>query len=118
MYCLRLTHSFSAAHQLTNAYDIKCNNSLHGHNFSVVVKLKTEQLIKGMVVDFTRIKKVINKLDHQNLNSILDFEATAENLAYYLFNEIENVVQQEGFLSVTIFEADKASIEYSSPLHT
>ena len=57
MYILKLKTGFSAAHQLTNAYDEKCNASIHGHNWKVLVEIKTEKLINNMVIDFKKLKK-------------------------------------------------------------
>ena len=114
MYKLDLEHTFSAAHQLTNAYDEKCNASLHGHNWRVKVIIKTNELQNGMVIDFTKVKDIINKLDHKNLNEILEFEPTAENLSKYLHTNIlaetRKVIAE---VSVTIWEGEKASITYS-----
>jgi 6-pyruvoyltetrahydropterin/6-carboxytetrahydropterin synthase len=114
MYTLRLQHIFSAAHQLTNAYDKKCNDSIHGHNWRVIVEIATIDLLNGMVIDFTKVKEIINRLDHKNLNEILSFEPTAENLAKFIYDEL--VIELKNRLAtikVTIFEADKASITYS-----
>lgn len=113
MYKLYLQTHFSAAHQLTNAYDSKCNNSLHGHNWKVEIKIWTEELKNGMVVDFTKLKEIINQLDHKNLNEIVDFEPTAENLANFLHEKIEAEVKHALHFSVTVWEAEKAAITYS-----
>jgi len=116
MYVLKLKHNFSAAHQLKNAYSKECNDFMHGHNWKVLVKIETEKLSKGMVVDFKKIKEIINKLDHKTLNKVVDFEPTAENLSYYLQGEIEQELFNRltnGFrVSVTIWEADNASITF------
>lgn len=114
MYTLKLKHSFCAAHQLEHAYSEECNLNIHGHNWNVLVKIQTDKLRNGMVVDFKRVKEVINKLDHKNLNTILDFEPTAENIAHYLYQEIEKLkVQDLWIVSVTVWEAEDTSITYS-----
>ena len=113
MYQLSLEHKFSSAHQLTNAYDDKCNDNLHGHNWKVLVEIWTEKLIKGMVIDFTKVKEIIDELDHKNLNSILKFEPTAENLVKYIHKKIDKEVKQKDkIIKITLWEADKASISY------
>ena len=79
MYTLNLWHHFSAAHQLKNAYSEECNNFLHGHNWKVKVEIRAEYLIDGMIIDFKKLKSVINKLDHKNLMTDvpeIDFEPT------------------------------------------
>ena len=55
MYTLRLTTHFSAAHQLTNAYDKKCNASIHGHNWKVLIEINSVKLQNNMVIDFTKL---------------------------------------------------------------
>ena len=85
MYIVVKDLEISAAHQLKLNYESKCQN-LHGHNWKVKVWLKAEKLDEnGMVMDFTHIKKkVIDALDHKNLNDVVDFNPTAENLAAYI----------------------------------
>ncbi|MCK4686592.1 MAG: 6-carboxytetrahydropterin synthase [Candidatus Lokiarchaeota archaeon] len=112
MYILDLTHTFSAAHQLTNAYDTKCNDSIHGHNWRTRVVVEVDDLVNNMVIDFTKIKDIINKLDHKNLNDILDFEPTAENLSKYLYHKIRVELGRNSKVTVTIWEGEKASITY------
>lgn len=116
-YKLKLKHKFCAAHQLTHAYSKECNNFMHGHNFLIEVEIKVDELINGMVVDFKIIKEEINKLDHRNLNEILKFEPTAENIAKYLYSQIKNRIlkinQSRCFnIKIEIFETDNASIQY------
>lgn len=117
MYKLKLEHHFSSAHQLIHAYDNKCNDSIHGHNWRVIVTIETSQLVNEMVVDFTKIKEIINHLDHKNLNEILPFETTAENLARHIqeliFEEVKVGREIAPLVSVELYEADKASITYS-----
>mgnify|MGYP001396191505 CR=1 FL=1 len=81
----------SCAHYLPN-YDGKCAN-LHGHNFRVVVEIEGDIDSKtGMVIDFTKMKKVIDQYDHKSLNDFLSnptAEELASEIAYTLFN-LEN----------------------------
>jgi 6-pyruvoyltetrahydropterin/6-carboxytetrahydropterin synthase len=83
--------AFEAAHILP-LHDGKCSR-LHGHNYVVEVtaegNVHTEGPKTGMVVDFGDLKEVFNrevkeKLDHRNLNDVLDFTTTAENLAMWI----------------------------------
>jgi 6-pyruvoyltetrahydropterin/6-carboxytetrahydropterin synthase len=44
-----------------------------------------------MVVDFTDIKRHVHEqLDHGNLNEILEFNPTAENIARWIVDQIPN----------------------------
>jgi 6-pyruvoyltetrahydropterin/6-carboxytetrahydropterin synthase len=115
MYTLRLTTNFSAAHQLTNAYDKKCNDSIHGHNWKVLIEITSSTLKNNMVIDFTRLKEIVNQLDHKNLNELLDFEPTAELIAKYLHDKIKFNLKdnKKSKTTITIWEADNSSITYT-----
>ncbi len=96
MYTLYKTLEISAAHQLNLDYTSKCSN-LHGHNWlvTIVCKVKDDGLDQnGMVVDFSKIKEIVNRLDHAYLNNIIE-QPTAENIAVYLHDEIPHCVRVE-----------------------
>jgi len=116
VYGLKTQASFDSAHFLTDYYG-KCEN-LHGHRWNVVVYLQQEQLqqegtMKDMVLDFGVFKKAVrelaNSLDHTFLVeegslkpttiaaledegfvlTILPFRTTAENLARWFYEQLE-----------------------------
>ena len=64
----------------------------------------------GMVTDFSLIKKLIHeKLDHKNLNEILPFNPTAENIARWVCDQIPfcfRVEVQESEGNIAIYEKD------------
>lgn len=110
MYYVKKRMEISGAHYLHLTYESKCEN-LHGHNWIVTVYCKSETLnADGMVTDFTHIKKDIHgKLDHQNLNELFDFNPTAENIAKWVCDHVENcykVEVQESEGNVATYEKD------------
>jgi len=89
MYYVKKRLEVSAAHNLKLDYESKCEN-LHGHNWIINVYLKSEELdSNGMVMDFTIIKKkIMDRMDHKYLNEVFDFNPTAENIAYWIQQEL------------------------------
>jgi 6-pyruvoyltetrahydropterin/6-carboxytetrahydropterin synthase len=103
----------------------KCSNPLwHGHNYTLFVTVKGEaDKSAGFVMNSVRLKeiiqeKIINKLDHRNMNLETDFMAgkiaTTENLAISIWNELEEEIKKEGakLHCVKIEETENNCIEY------
>ena len=87
MYYLKKKLTIAGAHHLCPPYKGKCNN-LHGHNWIITVYCCSPTLNAcGMIVDFSEIKRIVNELDHENLNKHLP-QPTAENIARYLCKHI------------------------------
>lgn len=100
----------SAAHSLRLSYPSKCEN-LHGHNWIITVYCRAHELnADGMVTDFSHIKEAIHKqLDHKNLNEVFSFNPTAENIAHWICEHVENcyrVEVQESEGNTAIYEKD------------
>ena len=91
MYYVTKRIEISASHRLALDYPSKCTN-MHGHNWIVTVHCRAENLnANGMVTDFTHIKNdVKSRLDHTCLNDVLPFNPTAENLARWICDNVEN----------------------------
>ncbi len=103
----------------------KCSNPLwHGHNYVLKVTIKGEiDPVIGYFMNATRLReiiheKVIDKLDHKNMNVETDFMAgriaTTENLAIAIWNELQAPVIEEGaqLHRVKIEETENNFVEY------
>ena len=118
---LTVRSSFSAAHAL-RGYQGKCEN-LHGHNYAVEMNVDGDTLDDDIefAVDFSILKQHLNDvldiLDHKNLNELEPFtrmNATAENLARYLFKKLKEQLSELPVVlhSVTVWETEKQGATY------
>ncbi len=85
---------------------------MHGHNWIMTIYCKSKELNQdGMIVDFSHVKDLVsNKLDHQNLNDVLDFNPTAENIAKWVVERVPHCYRadvQESNDNVAIFIKDE-----------
>ncbi|SDZ99741.1 6-pyruvoyltetrahydropterin/6-carboxytetrahydropterin synthase [Oribacterium sp. KHPX15] len=116
MFYLKSESSFDAAHFL-KGYEGKCSN-IHGHRWRVVVEIKGDKLseetqTRGMLVDFSDLKKIVkelcDKFDHTliyeegslkeaTVKALLDedfrlnavpFRPTAENFSKFFYDSVE-----------------------------
>ena len=138
MYTLQTSASFDSAHFL-KGYEGKCSN-IHGHRWLVEVTVASEEVeeegqIRGMVVDFKTLKEdlkhLADDLDHSLVieeGSLkektkemlleeefriveLSFRPTAENLAKYFYDEME----EQGYqvVLVKVYETPNNCAGYS-----
>ena len=126
--------AFCYGHRLLN-YDGKCRH-LHGHNGRAVLTLEAPQLdALGMVVDFSRIKRVVSTwidqaLDHRMLLHrddpalpwlrqqgepvfVMDVNPTAENIAKLIYD----YTAAQGFpvVEVRLWETPNCCATYTGP---
>lgn len=70
----------------------KCTN-LHGHNYKLLVTVEGEVGEDGMVVNFNKMKPIIEKhiisvYDHHFLNDLMDEVCTAENMCKLFWEKL------------------------------
>ena len=132
VYITRIEH-FNAAHKLYNpswtreqneAVFGKCaNENWHGHNFELYVTIKGEpNPDTGFVYDVKRLSKIINdrvieKLDHKNLNEDVDFMAgkmcSIENLVIAIWGQLAPHLPVEINLHcLKLYETPRIFVEY------
>lgn len=103
----------------------KCSNpNWHGHNYILYVTVKGDVNPEtGFVINLkvlSRIinEKVIDKLDHKNINIEVDFMqgklASTENLAISIWDELELPIRSVGaeLHCVKLMETEKNIVEY------
>ncbi|MFA7218147.1 MAG: 6-carboxytetrahydropterin synthase [Dehalococcoidales bacterium] len=97
MYGMTKTMEISVGHCLDLPYSSPCERQ-HGHNLKIGISIQGYELTEyGMLIDFAKIKDIVQKLDHQNLNSILPINPTAENIAKWIYDEIEKFLECEKY---------------------
>ncbi len=113
---------FSSAHAL-RGYQGKCENT-HGHNYKVEIYVRGNQLNDiGLLIDFKDLKaatrKVIDYLDHKNINDLPPFDRelnpSAEELAGFFYHEVGRSINDNRVqvYKVRVWETDTCSATYS-----
>ncbi len=117
MFTVRVEASFAAAHFLTQ-YHGKCEN-FHGHNYLVRVYARGDTLdAAGMLVDFgvlkACMKRVIDVLDHSNLNENAAFanSPSAERIAKHIYSSMLLDTPGLPLCAVEVFETPTSVARY------
>ena len=125
---------FNAAHRLFREefsedknFEIfgKCSNpNWHGHNYDLYVTIRgdinprTGFLVNLKILSDIINSKVIEKLDHKNINLEVDFMTgkipTTENLSVAIWNELSEPIRLIGaeLYSIKIVETENNFVEY------
>lgn len=108
--------TFEAAHDLPN-YKGACHNC-HGHSYllqiSVEGETQTEGECKGMIIDFSKIKEVVNeqiikKYDHKYLNNFF-VNPTAENMVMHFVTALFPALP--GLCKIRLYETATSYCEW------
>jgi 6-pyruvoyltetrahydropterin/6-carboxytetrahydropterin synthase len=135
IYISRKEH-FNAAHKLYNPDWTKernvevfgpcANDHWHGHNFDLIVTVKGQPDPEtGFVVDMKRLsvlirEKVVDQLDHKNINLDVDFMkgkmASCENLIVEIWKILEDslpsITKRGKLHSIRLYETPRNYVEY------
>lgn len=133
VYITRREH-FNAAHKLWHDewneeknFEVfgKCSNpNWHGHNYELFVTVKGESSKEtGFVIDLRFLselvkRKVIDKVDHRNLNLDVDFmkgiKPSTENLVVAIWEQLAPEIETAGakLHHVKLVETENNSAEY------
>ena len=132
VYLTRIEH-FNAAHKLYNPNWSKekndevfgkcANENWHGHNFELFVTIKGEPDPEtGFIFDAKKLgalinEKIVEKLDHRNLNVDVDFMkgklCSIENLVMEIWKELEPHLPPPAQLHcLKLVETAKIFVEY------
>lgn len=103
----------------------KCSNpNWHGHNYTLFVTVKgdvnpdTGFLVNLKDLSYLIDQRVIEKLDHRNINLEVDFMdgklASTENLAIGIWDELTDPIKEMGaeLHSVKLYETENNFVEY------
>jgi 6-pyruvoyltetrahydropterin/6-carboxytetrahydropterin synthase len=103
----------------------KCSNpNWHGHNYTLYVTVEGDVSDEtGFVLNLKTLSKIIDtfvldKLDHKNINTEVDFMqgklASTENLAIGIWDQIEGPIKDLGarLYCVKVVETEKNFVEY------
>ena len=124
---------FNAAHRVFNpafsderneATFGKCNNpNWHGHNYVLEVSVEGDiDERTGYVLDLSKLRdvveaRIIDKVDHKNLNLDVDFMKdiipTAENMVVQFWRILEPAVRPAKLARLVLRETENNYVEYS-----
>jgi 6-pyruvoyltetrahydropterin/6-carboxytetrahydropterin synthase len=132
VYLTRLEH-FNAAHKLYNpawtpekndeVFGPCANENWHGHNYELFVTIKGQpDPDTGFIYDVKQLsllirEKVIEKVDHHNLNLDVEFMqgkiCSTENLAVGIWNELKrNLPPAIQLHCIKLYETPRIYVEY------
>lgn len=122
MYKIRKTFEVAGAHHLDLTYSSPCERA-HGHNWIITVELSRSELnFNGMVIDFKTLKTILMdnihaKLDHRELNEMFEFNPTAENIAKWVLETVNDYLEGPQCTRVEVQESRDNVAIYEVPFN-
>ena len=115
MYKISKQFRFSASHILEHLPEEHPCARMHGHNYLVIVHLKSKNLDEyGFVKDYKKlnsVKQFIDQnLDHRHLNDCLPCHPTSENIARFLYERFKPEIAE--LYAVEVSETPQTSCIY------
>lgn len=117
MFKLKRKYEFHAARKLTAVSDNHPCGELHGHTFSVTIKVSGSKLTdEGWIMDFNDIDQFYNDkihkyLDHKYLNDIEGLSnPTTEHVAMWIWDKLKSDLK--GLTSVSVSEGNSYGCKY------
>lgn len=106
---------FCASHNLEGLPESHQCARLHGHNYSVTMHLRRDELDEiGFIKDYGEldsVKRLIDEvLEHRHLNHVFKFNPTAENLAMWFYKRFKP--EFKDLYAVAVKETDKTEAIY------
>jgi 6-pyruvoyl-tetrahydropterin synthase len=115
-YLMQVSRQIEAAHH-NGPPDSKCR-IVHGHSWHITVEIAyTEEDLDeyNWGVDFTKVKKIIDQFDHQDLNGLMTDPPSAEHIARVIAQLVkgatgfmpDRVIVEEGKGNIMTFFPDR-----------
>ncbi len=141
MYRISKEFTFPMGHRLS--YHRGACKNFHGHNYRVVVGVRSETLNdKGMIMDFSDLKSIVgsfldmmdhalmvNEVDEEFIKKMKEFfpdtkvievpfEPTAENMARMIYEHVGQALNKKAWQDikvdyVTVYETETSEATYS-----
>ena len=117
MYTIRKEFHFSSSHQLKGLPPEHPCSHLHGHNYVVIMELRSKHLNNvGFVRDYRALQPVKDFLDdtwdHRHLNDLMECNPTAENMAFILYTAFKSKIPE--LQAVEVMETPKTCARYEA----
>jgi 6-pyruvoyltetrahydropterin/6-carboxytetrahydropterin synthase len=117
MFRLKRKYEFHAARKLTALKENHPCGDLHGHTFSVTIKVSGDKLTQeGWIMDFYDIdnhfnEKIYSALDHKYLNDVEGLSnPTTEHITMWIWSKLKNDLI--GLHSVSVSEGNSYGCKY------